>query len=135
MDKPNLRKTLCDIIDQCQPLGYRGSIHIKPLTRGYEVSIGCASFAFEKLGDMIEALNLFLDDQVDAEKAFNTHMAELLGVDTTPSPQSSHAGGCEGDTRQYATAHNPLGLDPAPVRVGYPDGTETEDTETEDTPG
>lgn len=109
MDKPEIHKVLDAIINECQAPGQ--SIMIRPLTRGYHVEIGCASFAFERLGDMIEAVNLFLDDPQDARTIYNEHMSDLVGV-TTPPPQAAH---CDGemvglrDLRAGAT------------RVGYPD--------------
>lgn len=118
MDKPVIRQVLHDIINECQPEGHQ-DIRIKCLTRGYQVGIGCGTFAFEKLGDMIEALNLFLDDQQDAEKAFNEHMREFVGVDEPPSAPE-----CPPTINQDTLRDVIEGA----VRVGYP---ETQD----ETPG
>lgn len=108
---PELHKTLKDIIGECK---YPGTtIHIQPLTRGYKVEIGCASFAFERLGDMIQAVNLFLDDSIDAQTAYNDHMNELVGGDN-PAPEMP--------CTDFATV-NEGRMRGAAVRIGYPEET------------
>ena len=112
MVTPEIHKKLQDIIDECQPAGTL--INIRCLNRGYMVETGCVSFAFERLGDMIEALNLFLDDPHDAAAAFTEHMSEVVGVDAPPPEPGQVMHGEIGlrDLRRGAT------------RVGYPDQEE-----------
>jgi len=112
MATPEVHKRLQDIIDGCQAVSQ--PIHIQTLTRGYKVEIGCTSFAFERLGDMIEALNLFLDDPHDAAAAFTEHMSELVGADTPPPEPAIDLRSPGGFAAVRANA----------VRVGYPDQTE-----------
>jgi len=108
MATPEVHKKLQDIIDECQVPGERISIQV--LNRGYKVEIGCVSFAFELLVDLIESLKLFLDDPHDARAAFTDHMSELVGVDAPPP--------------EPAQVHGEIGLRDlraGVTRVGYPE--------------
>jgi len=78
-----VNKELQDIIDKTQSTSYH--VGIQPCNRGYIVTIGCSTWAFEKKAAMLNAISAYLDDPEDAIAYFNERHAEVVGADVAPT--------------------------------------------------
>ena len=79
-EDPVIATVLSDVINECQSTTIH-NIQISVKTRGFILRIGCAEFAFETKTDMLDALGAYLNDPIDAEKAYYWRMSELRGED------------------------------------------------------
>ena len=79
---PEISGVLEDIINAYRAKAHE--IHISTVCNGFRVQVGCKHFVFEDQMHMLEAISAYLNDPVDATKAFEERRAEVVGVDEPP---------------------------------------------------